>query len=230
MGHISGSSPAAPIPSDEARLIGDLLRRTGRHGGFERCRGFHLAGDHPRTRAQVLERARDSGDEPSATERHQHLLHMRQIFENLGTDRGIAAITATSDTGWMKRPCHALEPPLQQDPPPALERHRHDLRSQPIEGGKLGLRCMIGHDGCEGNASGPGAPGQPKRHVPRARGVDPLGELGRLDGADRIPRAADLNDPTGCRVSSLSQMSRGPSKGSRTSGVRMAVSLICSRA
>ena len=142
------------------------------------------------------------------------------------------AITASSSTGWTKSPSTPGYEPSSID---CHQRSNGTLITRAAEPGdrvELRLRRVVGGDDRRRHALLAGDPGDTLRHVAGARRPDAVARA-RLGGAERIALAAPriLNEPIGCRHSSLSQISAGDSGAcSRISGVRIAASAIRSRA
>ncbi len=151
-----------------------------------------LASHHPRPGLQRLERARDPAGEPAAAERHQHLLHAGKVLDDFDRDGGVAGHHRHVRHGVDERPVHPVVAVIQKHLPPAVERHRDGPRAQPLERGELDRGRMVWHDRGEGDVALAGTPGEALRHVARARGVDPLGDLLVAEGADGVAGPADL--------------------------------------
>ena len=153
-----------------------------------------------------------------------------EILDELEPDRPVAGHDGVVQDGVDEQALDARVRALLHRLPPAVERHLDHGAAEPLDRVELRLRRVVGRDDRRRHAVLARHPGDALRHVAGARRHDAVARA-RRRRADRIAFAAPriLNEPIGCRHSSLSQISRGrlrqsaggrAASGSPTSAIR----------
>ena len=230
--HIAGSTTLRARAVDERRPVVDLARLAGlerRADGGARSRAA-------RRRSFVSGRSAASAlaipvKRPPPPQGTSTASTSGRSSSQLEPDRAVARHHEVVLHRMDEEPVEPVEARLDDRLPPALVRHLDDLAAEPRDRVELRLRRVLGDDDRRRDAELARGPRDALRHVAGARGDDALLAVASR-GACRIALTAPriLNEPIGCRFSSLSQISAGASTCRRTSGVRIAAPRIVSRA
>ena len=163
--------------------------------------------------------ARDPGEEPAAAEGHEHGVDVGEVLDELEPDRAVPRHHPLVLDRVDEEPVDALEAGLDDRLPPALERHldhacRRAARSPSsfVCGAWSGTTIVAGTPGSRAAHATPWAM-FPALAVTTPRGVSSVDACRIAFAAPRI-----LNEPTGCRFSSFSQMSVSGGAGRAASG------------
>src|SRR5262245_22283910 len=93
-----------------------------------------------------LHRRSDAAAQPSAAVRNDDSVDVREVFQNLQSDRAVACDDVRVAHRMNEPPLHARILVLQKYVPPGVIRHLDDSRPETSDGRELRLRGVIRHD------------------------------------------------------------------------------------
>ena len=140
----------------------------------------------------LLHHARDTRQQPAATEGRDDGVDVRQVFEDLETDRAVAADEVIVVEGMDEVSLHAIGAMLLDRAPALVEGRLHDRRAEPLDGAQLGLGRRVHHQDAAAGADLSRRERDALRGVPGTDRPHAVCEFGRRQLAHGVVGATDL--------------------------------------
>jgi hypothetical protein len=126
-----------------------------------------------------------------------------QVLQDLESDRPVSRHHGGIGDGMDEEAIETGIAMLDENPPPFVEWNANHPAAQPLDGGDLRGRGVLGHHDRAGDAHAPRVPGDALGHVSRARRVHAVPERLTRREPQRVRRAADLERADGLEVLAL---------------------------